>query len=87
MLDTHSYTFLCRCDIVPEAVLGILRLLPFALHLTEKTTFSVANDLLSEIKDIFDKSLRDSYLKNYEPTEAIPMDLVCPFRVPPTFSC
>ncbi len=78
----HACTFFVG-DIVPEAVLGmdLLRSLPFSLTLAEECIFATY-DFLSEFKDIFDKSLKDSCLQNYEPEEIIPMTSEKPFRAP-----
>lgn len=83
---SHATTFFVG-NIVPEAILGmdLLRLLPFTLHLAEETIFAVEdnnNNLLSEFNDIFDKSLKDSCLKDYEPCEVIPIRSERPYRAP-----
>ncbi|MEL7307950.1 MAG: reverse transcriptase domain-containing protein, partial [Pseudomonadota bacterium] len=69
-------------DIVPKAILGmdLMRVLPFSLTFARDCMFSLLPGLLSEFDDIFDKKLHDSCLKNYEPTEVIPIVAERPYR-------
>ena len=73
-------------NITPEAVPGmdLMSRLPFSLMLAEECIFATATsaDLLSEFKDVFDKNLKDSCLRNYEPREVIPIQFDRPYRAP-----